>query len=193
MSAITILTKLVQAGMTPAGACGMWGNIYAESSGISNIAQRGMTKLSDADYTAAADNGTINFVRDSVGYGLCQWTFWSRKQNLLNYAKSKGVSVGDENMQIEFLISELKSEYTSVWNFLCSTDSVYDSADKVCRQFERPAVNNVDTRATYGNKAYSTYGVQLKTPAVTDNNEAASEMSREAVIAQIKELLEKLK
>ena len=48
--------------------------------------------MTDEQYTAAVDNGTYtNFVNDKYGYGIFQWTYWSRKQNLLNYAKSKGL------------------------------------------------------------------------------------------------------
>ena len=44
--------------------------------------------LTDAEYTAAVDSGSYsNFVRDSSGYGLAQWTYWSRKEAMLNYAR----------------------------------------------------------------------------------------------------------
>ena len=86
----------------------MMGNLFAESAlSPINLQNTYEKKLgySDSAYTAAVDNGTYtNFVKDSAGYGLAQWTFWSRKQNLLNYAKSKGVSIGNLNMQLEFLM-----------------------------------------------------------------------------------------
>ena len=41
-------------------------------------------KMTDTEYTSAVDDGRYkNFVKDGAGYGLAQWTFWSRKQNLL--------------------------------------------------------------------------------------------------------------
>ena len=44
--------------------------------------------FTDDTYTAAVDNGSYgNFVKDSAGYGLAQWTYWSRKENLLNFAR----------------------------------------------------------------------------------------------------------
>ena len=99
---------LKKQGFTDAGAAGMMGNLFAESAlSPINLQNTYEKKLgySDSAYTAAVDNGTYtNFVKDSAGYGLAQWTFWSRKQNLLNYAKSKGVSIGDLNMQLEFLM-----------------------------------------------------------------------------------------
>ena len=98
-------------GFTDAGAAGMMGNLYAESAlSPINLQNTYNTKLgyTDSAYTAAVNKGTYNnFVKDSAGYGLAQWTFWSRKQNLLNYAKSKGTSIGDLNTQLEFLMQEL--------------------------------------------------------------------------------------
>ena len=88
MSNKSIYTALRAAGMTAEGACGLMGNMMAESNMRSNIAQRGMTSLSDAEYTRRADAGTLDFVHDAVGYGLCQWTYFSRKQNLLAFARS---------------------------------------------------------------------------------------------------------
>ena len=86
----------------------MMGNLFAESAlspiNLQNTYEKKL-RYSDSTYTIAVDNGTYtNFIKDSAGYGLAQWTFWSRKQNLLNYAKSKGVSIGDLNMQLEFLM-----------------------------------------------------------------------------------------
>lgn len=154
MSAETIYKKLVQAGLTPAGACGMMGNMYAESSMKANIAQRGMTSLSDEEYTAAADRGTIDFAHDAVGYGLCQWTYYSRKQQLWDYANNIGSSVGDEAAQVGFCLYELKTSYSGLLALLKSVNDVYTAAAEVCTVYERPAVNNIAVRASFGEEFY---------------------------------------
>lgn len=149
MSTQSIYRQLTSAGLSKAGACGMMGNMNAESAMRANNAQDGMTKLSDAEYTAGVDNGTYtNFVRDAVGYGLCQWTYWTRKQELYNFAKAKGVSIGNEAMQVEFALQELKNNYPTLWKFLCTTDNVHDAAARICTEYERPAVNNINVRAS---------------------------------------------
>ena len=134
---------LKKQGFTDAGAAGMMGNLFAESAlSPINLQSTYVKKLgySDSAYTTAVDNGTYtNFVKDSAGYGLAQWTFWSRKQNLLNYAKSKGVSIGDLNMQLEFLMQELNTGYKSLLNTLKTTNSVLEASNGVLLQFERPA------------------------------------------------------
>ena len=146
MSTKTIYDRLRRYGLTAEGACGLMGNMQAESSMHANIAQRGMTTLADDVYTAAADHGMIDFVHDSVGYGLCQWTYWSRKQDLLSFAAASGVSVGDEDMQVQFCVKELRENFPGVWAVLTSSHDLYECARIVCLQYERPAVNNVDAR-----------------------------------------------
>lgn len=156
MSAETIYRQLVQAGMTPAGACGLLGNMQAESAMKSNIAQRGMTTKTDEEYTYGVDSGAYDgFTRDAVGYGLCQWTYYTRKAALLAYARNTGASIGDESMQVGFCIKELRQDYPGLWALLCSTTDVYAAASEVCTVYERPAVNNISVRAGYANQFFS--------------------------------------
>ena len=100
-------------GLSDIACAGVLGNLYAESALNPKNLQNGYEKklgLNDDTYTAAVDNGTYtNFVRDSAGYGLCQWTYWSQKQNLLDFARAAGKSIGDLSMQLDFLWKELNS------------------------------------------------------------------------------------
>lgn len=149
MSIKTIYDRLRKEGMSHAGAIGMMCNMAGESSFVSNIAQRGMTNLSDDEYTAKFDADPNSCIRDSVGYGLCQWTFHTRKRNLALFASNMGVSVGDEDMQVRFAVRELKTEYEALWAFLQKTEDDYTATRRVCCEFERPAVNNVDARYSF--------------------------------------------
>lgn len=146
------------------GVAGMMGNLYAESGLFANNLQNVFnTKfgLTDAQYTQKVDNGSYtNFVKDSAGYGLAQWTYYTRKQNLLNYAKSKGKSIGDTQMQAEFLVQELKTDYKSVLNTLKNATSVRAASDIVLTQFERPAIQTEAVkvaRANFGMTYYNKY------------------------------------
>ena len=176
MSQLSILTALVRGGMTPIAACAMGGNMMCESNMTANIAQRGMTTLTDAEYTAAADSGAIDFAHDAVGYGLCQWTYYARKQRLLEYAKSMGASVGDETMQVNFCLAELHGEYPALWEYLTTAQDLYGAAARICKEYERPAVNNIADRANVGNALYMQYGSQLDATAAgeTETAEAPS-------------------
>lgn len=184
MSAETIYKQLITAGFSPAGACGMLGNMKAESALRANNAQDGMTRLSDEDYTAKFDRDPESCYRDAVGYGLCQWTYWSRKEGLYNHCKLLGRSVGDEEAQVSFCIQEIKSGYPSLFWFLCSTESVYDAARRICTEYERPAVNNIAERAKYGNQFYT----RMNGEAVVETPTAAPEQEVEQVSIQLKTL-----
>lgn len=160
----TIWDFLKQQGFNDFGIAGLMGNLDAESGLIpTNLQNTHNTKfkLSDTQYTQQVDNGTYtNFVKDEAGYGLAQWTYWSRKQNLLNYAKSKNKSIGDLNMQLEFLIKELKESYTnSVYNVLKTATSVQQASDVVLMNFERPAnaASLKSKRASMGMVYYNKY------------------------------------
>ena len=168
MSQLSILSTLVRGGMTPIAACAMGGNMMCESNMTANIAQRGMTTLTDAEYTAAADSGAIDFAHDAVGYGLCQWTYFTRKQRLLEYARSVGASVGDETIQVNFCLKELRGEYPALWEYLTTVQDLYGAAARICKEYERPAVNNIADRANAGNALYMQYGSQLDAIAAED-------------------------
>lgn len=164
MSKQTIYRTLTDSGMTPQGACAMLGNMMAESALRANNAQDGMTSMSDEAYTAAVDNGTYQkFANDAVGYGLCQWTFHTRKTALLYFARNWGKSIGDEQIQTEFCIAELKLDYPALWNFLCETDNLYKATERICKEYERPAINNVDVRYSHAQRFYA----ELTTTAPT--------------------------
>lgn len=87
--------------------------------------------MTDAGYTSAVDDG--------AGYGLAQWTFWSRKQNLLQFCQSRGKSIGDLNTQLDFLYQELITSFSSLVKILISATSVTEASTAVLLQFERPS------------------------------------------------------
>lgn len=146
------------------GVAGLMGNLYAESGLLSNNLQNSHSKrfnMTDEEYTKAVDDGTYtNFVRDSAGYGLAQWTYWSRKQALKNYADSKGKSIGDLTMQLEFLLKELSGSYPAVLTTLKKATSVLEASNAVLLKFERPADQSVkvqNKRASYGTLYFNQY------------------------------------
>jgi len=155
MSAKTIYAQLISAGMSPTGACAMLGNFQAESALRANNVQDGFG-YTDRAYTEGVDAGAIDFL-DNIGYGLYQLTYGPRKRGYLAYARSKGKSVGDEATQVEYAIIELKNDYSSLWRYLCSTTDLYTATSRVCKEFERPAVNNIDERYKYAQQFASNY------------------------------------
>lgn len=182
----TIWEFLKSKGLNDYGAAGLMGNLYAESGLLPTNLQNTYNNkfgMTDDEYTAAVDNGSYgNFVHDSAGYGLAQWTFWSRKEGLLNYAKSTGKSIGDLTMQLEYLLQELTTGYKSVLSTLKSATSVLQASNAVLLQFERPADQStaVQTkRASYGQNYYNQFaGVAQEGGSVGMSNSPLVEYTR---------------
>ena len=144
-------------GLSDNGIFGLFGNIYAESAmNPKNLQQSYEKKLgfTDDTYTAAVDSGAYgNFVKDAAGYGLAQWTYWSRKQAMLAYHRAAGVSIGDLMTQAGFLYKELSENYTGVLRTLETASSIREASDAVLLKFECPADTGTsvqEKRASYG-------------------------------------------
>lgn len=156
-------------GLNDFAVAGILGNLYAESGLRSDNLQNTYEKklgMTDAEYTAAVDNGCYtNFIKDCAGYGLAQWTYWTRKQNLHNFAKDACKSIGDLEMQLGFLWKELQG-YTSVMSTLKTAKSVLAASNVILMQYERPANQGTsvqNARASYGQKYYDKYATRIET------------------------------
>ena len=158
----TVCLTLKQSGASDNGIAGVMSNINFESGFLSTNLENKYEQIlgyNDQSYTAAVDNGSYNnFVNDSAGYGLCQWTYYTRKATLLNSAKSNGVSIGDVGNQISFLFRELKNGYSGLYNAIMSgSESVDSIASNFCHNFENPANHTQcdTTRVSYARSYYS--------------------------------------
>ena len=145
------------------GAAGLMGNLYAESGLRANNLQNSYEKklnITDAEYTRLVDgNNYPDFINDKAGYGLAQWTYWSRKKALLEFAKASGKSIGDLDMQLDFLWSELQG-YKAVLNTMKAAKSVREASDVVLTGYEKPADQGENVkakRAGYGQSFYEKY------------------------------------
>lgn len=159
-----IWNYLKAAGLNDCGVAGLMGNLNAESGLRPDNLQNSYEKklgFTDATYTAAVDDGTYtNFSGDAAGYGLAQWTYSTRKAGLLAFAKSEAKSIGDLEMQLDYLMKELKSGYSAVLNTLKNAATVLEASNAVLFKFERPADQGtaVQTkRAAYGQQYYDKY------------------------------------
>ena len=148
MSKETIYKYLREGGLSHTGACAMMGNMYCESLLKSDNVQDGMG-YDDKTYTDAVNSGTItksSFVHDARGYGLCQWTYYTRKAELWNLTVGYSYSVSDESIQCELCIRELMRDYPSLYDYLCGDCDLYTATSRICTEYERPAVNNINDR-----------------------------------------------
>lgn len=159
MSEASIWAKLRAKGFSEKATAAIMGNMQGESGLIPYRVQGDFDWKSDLkpskDYTAAVDSGRLTkndflfYGPGGGGYGLCQWTFWSRKEGLYDLAKSRGVSIGDEQVQIDWFYQEIqKAEYIykknnyeqyQVFKYLnMDGESLLDMTKAVMRGYEKP-------------------------------------------------------
>lgn len=157
-----IWSFLMQEISNPYGVAGLMGNIKAESNfNPCNLQNSYESKLhyTDTTYTMAVDKGDYprkNFIYDSAGYGLCQWTYWSRKQNLYDTLKKSGASIGDLFSQLSFMLDELRAY--RLLDSLKTAKSVKEASDIILTRYEKPAdqsENAKKRRAEMGQTIYN--------------------------------------
>lgn len=142
---------LIANGYSEIATAGIMGNIYGES-GFKPTATE-------------AGNGE--------GYGLCQWSF-GRKQQLIQYAESKGKEWNDVEIQIEFLLAELNvnggcdgyanyqmagEHYGYTYESWYNATDVETATKAFMAVFERPNMNlaHTDKRVDAAKKYYNEY------------------------------------
>ena len=147
-------------GLNAYAIAGLMGNLSAESAIRPNNLQNSFERrlgMTDKGYTTAVNNGSYkNFVHDGAGYGLAQWTWHTRKQNLLDYARAQKKSIDDMQMQLEFLWKELQG-YPRSMAALKAGKSIKAVSDIILTDFEKPADQSTSVksrRANIGKEIY---------------------------------------
>ena len=147
----TIYNLLRGYGLSEAGAIGVIGNWQAESNCEPNRVQGDFSpyRTGSKQYVADVTTGKISrdqFGHDGRGFGFYQLTYFSRKLGYYDHWETSGKALDDAGLQVEYAVIELKRDFPNLYQFLCSTADIYSATDRVCREFERPAVNNVQAR-----------------------------------------------
>ena len=140
------------------GTAAIMGNLMAESSlnprNATNLKKTGYATVDQ--YIIATDDGVHDFAHDGVAFGLVQWCYYSRKQGLLEYAKATGRSVGDLEMQLEYLVKEMSEHYKTAWAAACQANDIRGASDVIMLKYENPSTKTEaakQKRAAYGQKS----------------------------------------
>lgn len=158
----TIWNYIIKRVSNPYGAAGILGNLYAESGLRPNDLESTAEKrlgVTDKKYVEAVDSGeyTIEqFSGDSAGFGIVQWTYPSRKKALYAFAKERGVSIADLDMQLDFMWKEMQA-YKGMMETLHSATDIRTASDAVLFQYERPANQSEavqQKRASFGKEIF---------------------------------------
>ena len=146
-----IYNRLRHHGITQAGALGILGNFDCESNCEPFRLQGDFSpyRTSSKAYVQGVTNGSISrdtFSRDAKGFGIYQLTYWTRKQGYYDFWKASGKALDSAELQVDYAVKEMQSDYPQLFAFLKQTTDVFTATSRVCREFERPAVNNIDAR-----------------------------------------------
>ena len=142
MSEQSIWNSLRYKGFSEKATAAIMGNMMAESGLIPYRIQGdfGNGYQRSLEYTTKVDNGAISREQFAYngpgggGYGLCQWTYYSRKLGLYDLAKKRCVSIGDEQLGIDWFYEEVQQgEYRQTWDALRSGDSIYEMTKVMLR------------------------------------------------------------
>lgn len=136
-------------GLDDVHASAVMGNIMEESGGSSTNAQD-----TDGDEHLFDNSYTYNCY-DNRGYGIIQWTYYSRKEGLQNTASSMGLSVSDINAQMAYFREEAEGDYNSAWNSFLLTNTI-DGATNTFREYFEQTPNGADERREFANIVYNT-------------------------------------
>lgn len=161
-----LLTKIGN----PIGVCALMGNLYVESHlnpGFLESSKARKMGVTAAEYMEKVDSGEIDreaFSHDGAGFGLAQWTHWSRKQGLYDYAKATGHRIGDLQMQLEYLWKELQG-YKAVIKAVKEATDLRTASDVVALKYEKPSHTEekyLQNRANYGQKYYEEFAIKME-------------------------------
>ena len=137
--------------MTEAAALATVGNFQCESNCEPFRVEGDFSpyKTISKAYVQGVTSGSISrytFSHDAKGFGLYQLTFWSRKEEYYDFWKASGGNLDSAELQTKFAIKEMKRDFSNLWNYLTQTNDIFTACSRICREFERPAVNNIDAR-----------------------------------------------
>ena len=126
-----ILRFLTDKGLTIEQASGIAGNLQAES---------------NFDPSAIGDNGT--------SLGIAQW-HQIRKENLINFCKSKKQDSKSLECQLDFLWNELNTKYSNVLSSIKTSKTAGESAEIFASKYEKPRSTDYSRRIKYAEKIYN--------------------------------------
>lgn len=146
--ALTMTVLRDSMGLSKYQTAGVMANIYAESAFSQDNAQNNK-------YPGIHNTNYIYTTTDSVGYGLLQWTYSTRKQGLLDMSKSMNSSTSSLSVQLAYFRYEMEKQYTSSWKKIKNASSYSAASDIFLEEIEKPAVKNYDQRREYAKQIYN--------------------------------------
>lgn len=144
-----ILRFLVGKGLTLVQAAGIIGNWQEESGLDPHSVEPFPTTTDDPNYRPTP----------GVGFGLAQWTYYSRQDKMYAYHQETGRSMVDLSFQLDWFWKEFNEDYTGGVVTLKEQTTVSDAAVDFHSSFEgsRDDASQIQERVHSGEKYYEQY------------------------------------
>ena len=180
MSKQKIYNLLRKAGMTEAGALGVLGNWECESNCEPGRVQGDFSPFRTVSkaYVQGLVSGKTSmasFSRDQRGFGLAQWTYFSRKEEMYHEWKTSGLAIDSVEFQVGFALKEFQRDFPNDLQTLKTTNDIYTACQVVCARFENPAVHNVGARFEAAKKIQHQINLNYPTEAGNDDVEPGND------------------
>lgn len=176
-----ICDECVKVGFTVEAIQALFGQIEQESHFKPNNVQDGCG-WSDEAYTNAVDTGAYQmFPSDDIGYGLYQLTYEPRKTAFLKFVRERGVSIGDRDTQVAFMLYEMRTSFPGIWSQMRTSHDLPALVWVLLDQWENPKEKqkNYTTRLKYAKEWLE------KVNEFTSNTAASQSNTREAPIRKV--------
>lgn len=134
-------------GITDIQACGIWGNIGAETGGFKH--------LQELKPVVAGSRG---------GYGWMQWT-GPRRRKYEAWCQSRSLNPANDESNYQYLVYETKTDEQKSLSQLKKTTSIEAAVETFMAHNLRPGVKHLDSRINWGKQAYN--GLVSKSKANT--------------------------
>lgn len=136
-------------GLSTIATAGIMGNMKAESGLMPDRVQ--------GDGIITAPEITVD---GKTGYGLCQWTFESRQQGLVDFAQARGTPTSDMKTQCDYMMQEIEQNHAGLIQRMDETGSAGAAAIQFHDEFEGSAddPDMKQRRATYAEEIFQNEG-----------------------------------
>jgi len=163
---VVIWKALRNAGFNDIASAGILANMHSESHlKPDNVQNTFESKVgSDEAYTRKINERTYTreqFANDHAGYGLCQWTYPTRKSALYDFVMARTGNIASITDQVLFLAQECRSN--GLFDKLNRCVTPYDACVLFMLQFEKPKNQTVTAQKMRGEMAVRFYNNNVST------------------------------
>lgn len=155
-------------GLSTIATAGIMGNMKAESGLMPDRVQ--------GDGIITAPEITVD---GKTGYGLCQWTFESRQQGLVDFAQARGTSTSDMKTQCDYMMQEIEQNHAGLIQRMDETGGAGAAAIQFHDEFEGSADDPEmkQRRATYAEEIFQNEGRGMAEAGTYQGGSSASSSS----------------